>query len=173
MKTSKKLLLAGAVSILVAGGAAIAFASPENHMGKMMRGGSHVCEMKGPLSVKMVDRLERAIKPTDAQKPELEALKAAVTKAQESLKASCDQDKESADLSPTGRLATMEKHLSSMLEAVKIVRPAADALYAKLDDKQRDALRWAMPMDHRGHHGDGMMKSHGKEMMKSSGEGQN
>ena len=131
MKTSKKLLLAGAVSVLVAGGAAFAFASPEN------------------------------------QKPELDALKAAVTKAQDGLKASCDQDKESADLTPTGRLAAMENHLSSMLEAVKIIRPAADALYAKLDDKQRDALRWSMPMGggHHGHHGDGKMKS--------SGEGQN
>ena len=175
MKTSKKLLLAGAVSILVAGGAAFAFASPENHMGKMMRGGSHACEMKGPMSVKMVDRLERAIKPTDAQKPELEALKAAVAKAQDGLKASCDQDKDNTDLSPPGRLAAMEKHLSSMLDAVKLVRPAADALYAKLDDKQRDALRWAMPMGMglHGHHGDGMMKSHGDDMMKSSGEGQN
>lgn len=167
MKTSKKLLLAGAVSVLVAGGAAFAFASPENHIGKMMRGGSHACDMKGPMSVKMVERLERAIKPTDAQKPEVDALKAAVTKAQDGLKASCDQDKESADLSPTGRLAAMENHLSSMLEAVKIIRPAADALYVKLDDKQRDALRWSMPMGggHHGHHGDGKMKS--------SGEGQN
>ncbi|MBW8618609.1 MAG: Spy/CpxP family protein refolding chaperone [Hyphomicrobiales bacterium] len=170
MKNSKKLLLVGAVSVLVAGGAAFAFASPENHVGKMMHGGSHVCEMKGPLSVKMVEQLERAIKPTDTQKPEVDALKAAVTKAQDGLKASCDQDSGNADLSPPGRLATMEKNLSSMLEAVKIVRPAADALYAKLDDKQRDALRWAMPMDH---HGDGMMKSHGKELMKSTGEGQN
>lgn len=97
----------------------------------------------------------------------MDALKVAVTKAQDSLKASCDQDKESVDLSPTGRLAAMEKHLSSMLEAVKIVRPAADALYAKLYDKQRDASRWSMPMggDHHGQHGDGKMKS--------SGEGQN
>jgi hypothetical protein len=175
MKTSKKLLLAGAVSILVAGGAAFAFASPENHMGKMMRGGSHACDMKGPMSVKMIERLERAIKPTDAQKPEMDALKAAVTKAQDGLKASCDQDKEGADLSPTGRLAAMEKHLSSMLEAVKVVRPAADALYAKLDDKQRDALRWAMPLGkrHHDHHGDDMMKDHNKGMMKSSGDGQN
>lgn len=175
MKTSKKLLLAGAVSILVAGGAAFAFASPENHMGKMMRGGSHACDMKGPLSGKMVERIERAIKPTDVQKPEVDALKAAITKAQDSLKASCDQDKDNTDLSPPGRLAAMEKHLSSMLDAVKLVRPAADALYAKLDDKQRDALRWAMPMGigHHGHHGDGMMKSHGDDMMKSSGEGQN
>lgn len=38
MKTSKKFLFAGAVSILVAGGVTFAFASPENYMGKMMRG---------------------------------------------------------------------------------------------------------------------------------------
>lgn len=167
MKASKKLLLAGAVSILVAEGAAFAFASPENHMDKIMRGGSHAYDMKGPMSVKMVERFERAIKPTDAQKPELDALKSAVTKAQDGLKASCDQDKESADLTPTGRRAAMENHLSPMLEAVKIIRPTADALYAKLNDKQRDALRWSMPMGggHHGHHGDGKMKS--------SGEGQN
>ena len=62
----------------------------------------------------------------------------------------------------SGRLAAMEKHLTSMLDAVKLVRPAADALYAKLDDKQRDALRWAMPTGHHGRHGDGMMKPEGE-----------
>ena len=175
MKTSKKLLLAGAISILVVGGAAFAFANPDTHMGHMMRGGAHLCDMKGPMSGKMVERIERAIKPTDAQKPELEALKAAITKAQEGLKASCDQRNDNADLSPPGRLEAMEKHLSSMLDAVKLIRPAADALYAKLDDKQRDALRWAMPMGmgHHGGHGEGMMKSHGEDMMPSHGQGQN
>lgn len=160
MKSGKKLLLAGAVSILVIGGGAFAYAKSDSHFGGM-RDGAHYCDMKGPLGGRMIERLERAIKPTDAQKPELEALKAALTKAQDSMKASCPKEGEAPDLTPPGRLASMEKHLSSMLEAIKIVRPAADALYAKLDDKQRDALRWAMPMgmsDHRRHHSDHMMK---------------
>jgi hypothetical protein len=31
----------------------------------------------------------------------------------------------------------------AMSEALKTVRPAFDALYAKLDDKQRDRMRWS------------------------------
>ncbi|MEN9754672.1 MAG: hypothetical protein RLZ07_1054 [Pseudomonadota bacterium] len=160
MKIGKKLLLAGAVSILVAGGGALAYAKSNSHFGQMW-GGAHMCDMKGPFGGKMVERLERAIKPTDAQKPELDALKAALTKAQDGMKASCPKDGEAADLTPPGRLAAMENHLSSMLDAIKTIRPAADALYAKLDDKQRDALRWAMPKgmsDHHRHKGEHMMK---------------
>jgi LTXXQ motif family protein len=163
MKIGKKLLLAGAVSILVAGGGAFAYAKSYMPFGGM-HDDAHFCDMKGPFGGKMVEKLERAIKPTDAQKPELEALKAALTKAQDSMKASCPKEGEAIDLSPPGRLAAMEKHLSTMLDAVKIIRPAADALYAKLDDKQRDALRWAMPMgmsEHHRHHGDHMMKGSG------------
>jgi hypothetical protein len=126
-----------------------------------MMGGYHdhnaFCKETGPLGGAMVERLEKAIKPTNAQKTEFDALKTALTKAQEGLKTTCPKDGEVADLSPPGRLASMEKHLSAMLEAVKTVRPAADALYAKLDDKQRDALRWAMPFGEGrrgGHHGD-------------------
>lgn len=159
MQTGKKLLLAGAVSILVAGGSAYAYAKTFMPFGGM-HGDAHFCEMNGPLGGHMVERLERAIKPTDAQKPELDALKAALTKAQDTMKASCPKEGDAVDLSPPGRLATMEKHLSTMLEAVKTIRPAADALYAKLDDKQRDALRWAMPLgmaEHHRHHGDHMM----------------
>ena len=164
MKIGKKLLLAGAVSILVAGGGAFAYAKSNSHFGKM-EGGTHFCEMKGPFSNHMVEKLERAIKPTDAQKPELEALKAALTKAQDSMKASCAKDGETPDLSPPGQLAAMENHLSTMLDAVKTIRPAADALYAKLDDKQRDALRWAMPKGMSNHH-----RHKGEHMMKGSNE---
>ncbi len=157
MTFGKKTLLAGTIVAALAGGGAFAFAAGAPHYDHMMgrmQDHQEFCKGSGPMGAPMVERLEKAIKPTDAQKPELDALKAALTKAQEGLKSTCPKDGEVADLSPPGRLASMEKHLTAMLEAVKTIRPAADALYAKLDDKQRDALRWAMPFGegHRGGH---------------------
>jgi len=38
------------------------------------------------------------------------------------------------------RLEVMEKRLDAMLEAVKTVRPAFDALYASVNDKQRTSV---------------------------------
>ena len=144
MKTHNKWLLAGLVSVVVAGGTALAFASPERH-GMMQGPHSFFCEMKDSFSSHVIGQIERTVKPTDTQKTEFEALKVALTKADETLKITCPKDGDTRDLSPPGRLATMEQHLGAMLDAVKTVRPAATAFYAKLDDKQRDALRWAMP----------------------------
>ena len=42
----------------------------------------------------------------------------------------------------------MEKTAQATVDAMKLVRPPFEALYAKLDDKQRDRLRWAQ---HEGH----------------------
>lgn len=159
MILGRKILIAGTLIATLAGGGALAFAAGaprDDHMMGRMHDHNRFCDGSGPLGAHLISRLEKAIKPTDAQKPEFEALKAALTKAQDELKSTCPKDGEVADLSPPGRLATMEQHLSAMLNAVKTVRPAADALYAKLDDKQRDALRWAMPFGekHRKRHHD-------------------
>jgi len=166
MKTSKTLLLAGIVSVVVAGGAALALASPERH-GVMADHHSFFCDMKGSFDSRVIGQIERTVKPTDTQKAEFETLKTALTKASDTLKSSCPKEGEAQDLSPPGRLAAMERHLSAMLDAVKLVRPAATAFYAKLDDKQRDALRWAMPMDMDGSssHHDGLMMPHHKGPM--------
>jgi hypothetical protein len=114
-----------------------------------------ICDAKDPMGPRLIERLQRAIKPTDAQKTEFEALKTALTSAEATVKATCPADPSAVDHTPPAMLANMEQHLTAMLSAVKTVRPAFDALYAKLDDKQRDAMRWSAPFGWEHHHMDG------------------
>ena len=104
--------------------------------------GNRFCQSTDPVAPRMLGRLENTIRPTDAQKPEMDALRAAATKAETIMRAACPAAGDD-DRSPPARLAQMEKRVTAMAEALKTVRPAFDALYAKLDDKQRDRMRWA------------------------------
>jgi len=83
-----------------------------------------------------IEVLERAVRPTDAQRGALNDLKAASEKAAEKIAAACPRDL--PETAPA-RLEAMERRLEGMLDAVKIVRPAFDAFYATLDDTQKAA----------------------------------
>lgn len=169
MTKLKKWLLAGSVTVLAAGGAAIAVAHTMPHRwngGHFGMGGgpfdSPVCADKGAGRVaRLGDRLEKLIQPTAAQKADFDALKAAMVKAEDEVQATCPKDGEVVDRTPPAMLSNMEAHLTAMLDGVRTVRPAAEKLYASLDDKQKDRLRWAMPFGddgeryHRGMKGDG------------------
>jgi hypothetical protein len=63
---------------------------------------------------------------TDAQRPALDELRAASTKAIEMLQSGCPKDLPSI---PTGRLAAIESRLQVMLAAVQTVRPALERFY--------------------------------------------
>ena len=82
-------------------------------------------------------RIEAAIKPTEAQRAALNDLRTASTKAAEVISAAC---KAPMPDKSTERLGSMEARLETMLQAVKIVRPAFDKLYAALDDQQKARL---------------------------------
>lgn len=160
MTKGKKWLLAGSVAALLAGGAAVAIAKNAPHhwggghygMSGGMFGGK-ICNEKKDRAARMGDRLEKLIEPTAAQKADFDALKAALVKAQDEVQATCPKDGEVVDRTPPAMLTNMEAHLTAMLDGVKTVRPAAEKLYASLDDKQKDRLRWAMPFgDGEGHH---------------------
>ncbi len=79
-----------------------------------------------------MDAIERAVKPTEAQRGALNDLKAASAKAAESIAAACPRELPEA---PTARLELMEKRLDAMLQAVRTVRPAFDAFYATLTER--------------------------------------
>ena len=83
------------------------------------------------------DAIEHAVQPTEAQRLALAELKAASTKAMEIISAACPRE---LPQSLAARLEVMEKRLDAMLEAVKTVRPAFDALYASVNDKQRTSV---------------------------------
>lgn len=90
------------------------------------------------------DRLEAVLKPNEAQKAKLAELRAASTKAAETIAAACGTVTE-APKKATERMALMEKRLDAMQQAVKLVRPAFDAFYNSLDDTQKASLESAGP----------------------------
>jgi len=125
--------------------------------------GGQMCSDKGSdHAARMGERLEKLIQPTAAQKPDFDSLKSALVKAQEDVQATCRKDGEVVDRTPPALLSNMEAHLTAMLDGVKAVRPAAEKVYAQLDDKQKDRLRWAMPSFGDGKGGERMMQGDGR-----------
>jgi len=84
-----------------------------------------------------VDRLEQAIKPTDAQRSKFEELKTASNKAADIMRSACPTE---PPKTAVARMEVMEKHADAMLQAIKTVRPAMDAFYATLSDEQKARL---------------------------------
>ena len=84
-----------------------------------------------------IDRMERAVKPTDAQRAKFDEFKAASNKAAETMRTACSTD---IPTTMVGRMEAMEKRLDAMLQAVKSARPAFEAFYATLSDEQKAQL---------------------------------
>ncbi len=83
------------------------------------------------------DRLAELIKPTDAQRPKFDEFKAASAKAADVMRDACRADVPDTII---GRTEAMEKRMDAMLQAVRMVRPALEALYATLSDEQKARL---------------------------------
>jgi hypothetical protein len=110
-------------------------------MGPGMMGGLGYGRMCGPNAAGFAEwrasRLERLIKPTDAQREAFDAFKKASVSAGDVLRESCPVD--FAATAP-GRIEAMEKRMEAMVRAVKTVRPAFDALYATLSPEQKGVV---------------------------------
>ncbi len=116
----------------------------------MMTGGMPLmmfCNEQNELSPRFIKRFEKTVQVKPDQRADFDALKAAVTKADQIFKSACPSKTELGDFSPTAHLARIEKTAQATVDAMKLVRPPFDSLYGKLDDKQRDRLRW---MPHEG-----------------------
>ena len=97
-----------------------------------------LCDPRGAgLAEWRMERIERLVQPTEAQKAALAALRDASTKAAEQISAACPRE---FPASATARMDLMEKRMETMLAALKIVRPAFDAFYATLSDEQKAKL---------------------------------
>lgn len=81
-----------------------------------------------------IDRLERTIKPTDAQRAKFDEFKAASTKAAETMRPAWPTE---VPTTMVGRMEAMEKRLDAMSQAIKTARPALEAFYATLSDEQK------------------------------------
>ena len=87
-----------------------------------------------------IERISQVVRPTEAQRPALDELRAASANAMDILKAGCPNDLPST---PTGRLAAMENRVQIMLQAVQTVRPPLEHFYQQLSGEQKarfDAL---------------------------------
>ena len=83
------------------------------------------------------ERLAELIKPTDAQRAKFDDFKSASIKAADLMRDACRADVPETII---GRTEAMEKRLEAMLQAVRMVRPALEALYATLSDEQKARL---------------------------------
>jgi hypothetical protein len=81
-----------------------------------------------------IQRIEQSVHPTGNQVTDLERLKAASSRSNDILKASCPSE---IPLTPLGRLDAVEKRLDVMMQAVQVVRDPLDDFYNSLTDEQR------------------------------------
>lgn len=183
MNRNGKILAGAAVLLALGSAAAVAHRQGGWHgKGHHGMGGMHMgfggpmgrfC--KGDLAERtdyMLVRIEHRVKPTDAQKPGFEEFKSAMKAAAAKVAAACPAAPQAA-ATDTGedkserkrvrkelpeRLADTEAQLTAALDALKTVRPAAEKLYATLDQAQKDTVS---KMGMRGKHMRGDRKSWG------------
>lgn len=84
-----------------------------------------------------IDRMKKAIKPTDQQVILLDKLQEASDKANSTLRASCPSE---VPLTPIGRLDAIGKRLNAMIDAVNTIRDPLTAFDNSLDQHQKDEL---------------------------------
>jgi hypothetical protein len=110
-------------------------------MGPGMMGSGMMNRMCRPAAVGFVEwrteRLQQLLNLTDAQRPKFDDYKAAAAKAADTMRSACPT---SAPLTAPGRMEAAEKRMEAMLQAIKTMRPALDALYATLNTEQKAVL---------------------------------
>jgi hypothetical protein len=80
------------------------------------------------------NEIEARLHLDDTQRAAIEVLQDASTEAADMLKSACQPD---GALTPPARLAAIAKRLDTMLQAVRLVRPALEDFYATLSDEQK------------------------------------
>lgn len=102
-----------------------------------------MCDPRGAgLAEWRMERIDRLINPTDAQRAALNDLRTASSKAAEIVAAACPRE---LPANASARLELMEKRLDAMQQAIKTVRPAFDAFYATLNDEQKARINTGGP----------------------------
>lgn len=91
-------------------------------------------EQKPGLANLPIERIEDAVKPTDAQEASLKELEDATAKAVSILQAACPDE---TPITPPGRLEAMETRLKAMIEAANTVKPALTSFYGSLSSEQK------------------------------------
>jgi hypothetical protein len=98
---------------------------------------AELCTSQAGFTSVPAEQISISIALTDAQKQQLEKLKAASAEASETLKASCPANvPETVD----GRLEAAQQRVTALMQAVDTVAPAVRDFYASLTDEQKAAL---------------------------------
>jgi hypothetical protein len=88
-------------------------------------------------------QIEKSVRPVEAQRVKLDALRDANAKAAEMLKAACPAE---MPATPPARLAAVAERLDTLLSAVRLVRAALDDFYGSLRDEQKAQFNGIAPV---------------------------
>ena len=88
------------------------------------------------------ERIERAVRPDEAQRVAFKELQDAVAAAVDQLQANCPTYR---PLTPVGRMEAMQQRLEAMLTAVTTVEPALSKFYGVLTDEQKERFNRLSP----------------------------
>ncbi|WP_152620977.1 Spy/CpxP family protein refolding chaperone [Bradyrhizobium japonicum] len=98
------------------------------------RDGKSCSEPKAGLANLPIERIEDAVKPTNAQEGGLKHLEKATANAVSIMQAACPED---TPITPPGRLEAMEKRLQAMIDAANTVKPTLNDFYGSLSSEQK------------------------------------
>jgi len=98
---------------------------------------AELCTSQAEFTSVPAEQIARTIELTEAQKQELEKLRAASAQASEGLKTACPVTVPST---LDGRLDAAQQRVTALIQAVGTVRPAVRDFYASLTDEQKAAL---------------------------------
>jgi hypothetical protein len=107
-------------------------------LGQSRRSGRLLDQDCGPARPGMAEwptaDIDKAVRPTEAQRASLTALQDAAAKATETSKGDCPTE---SPLTPTARLAAVSKKLDTLLQSIKAVSAPLNDFYGTLDDEQK------------------------------------
>jgi hypothetical protein len=89
-----------------------------------------------------IERMERAVQPSEAQRASLRDLQDAIAQAGELLKTGCPTYR---PITPVARIDAMEQRLDAMLRAADIVQPPLRKFYGSLTDEQKERFNRLAP----------------------------
>lgn len=102
-----------------------------------------VCGAQAPaLTDWPIQQISQTVEPNEAQQSALNDLKDATGKAMTALQSACPEELPST---PPGRLAAMDKRISTMLLALSIVQPPMQRFYDSLTDEQKARFNTVSP----------------------------
>ncbi len=118
-------------------------ASEDHNQAQAQRDLTQVCsERAAGIAAIPIERVERAVRPDEAQRAAFADLQNAIAEAGELLKSNCPTYR---PLTPVVRIDAMEQRLNAMLRSIETVQPALSKFYSSLTDEQKERFNRLPP----------------------------